>query len=279
MSFDWRHHKAAIWRSGPKDQERGSPWTSDVVLRAVRAYDVVTLDDVHSVNQQKQAIVSNTERFLSGLKANHALLWGAKGTGKSSLIKAVLNHFAPQGLRLIQVEKSHLADWLTIADLIWDTPEYHFILYCDDLSFDFGESSYKGLKSLIEGSIEMPPPNMLMYATSNRRHLLPEHMHENLEAQVEGTEIHMSEALEEKIALADRFGLRLGFYPFNQDAYLSLVDLYFPEPLSTRFVNRDELHRMAIQFATARGGRSGRVAQQFHRHYSDDRSGPRVGLI
>jgi hypothetical protein len=278
MSFDWRHHKAALWRTSSAELERGSPWTSDVVLRAVRAYDPVSLDDVYSVDSQKKALVSNTERFLNGQKANHALLWGAKGTGKSSLIKAVLNDFAPRGLRLIQVEKSHLSDWLTIADLIWDTPEYHFILYCDDLSFDFGESSYKGLKSLIEGSIEMPPPNMLMYATSNRRHLLPEHMHENLESQVEGTEIHLSEALEEKIALADRFGLRLGFYPFNQDAYLSLVDLYFPEPLSNRFAEREELHRLAIQFATARGGRSGRVAQQFHKHYSDDRSGRRVGL-
>lgn len=250
MHIDWNSIHAAIWR--PRKQ----------YLRPVRHIDPVRLDDLVGIAQQKEQLARNTQRFLDGLPANNALLWGARGTGKSSLIKAVLNRYAENGLRLIEVDKHDLIDLPEIVDGIRDLPQ-RFVVFCDDLSFEAGEPAYKALKSVLEGSIELPPDNVLIYATSNRRHLLPEYMEDNQSARLVGTEIHFNEAVEEKISLADRFGLRLSFYPVDQDEYLAIVDRYF----AGYGGDRAALHEAAKQFALLRGGRSGRVAKQFYNEY------------
>lgn len=252
MNIDWNNVLAAVWR--PRKE----------CLRAVRHIDPVRLEELLGVERQKAQLQRNTERLLDGLPANNALLWGSRGTGKSSLIKAQLNAYHPRGLRLIQVEKNDLINLPEIVDGIRDLPQ-RFIVFCDDLSFEAGEPAYKALKSVLEGSIELPPENVRIYATSNRRHLLPEYQQENQTAQLVGTEIHLSEAVEEKISLADRFGLHLSFYPVNQDEYLAMVDSYFPAYAG----DRAALHRAAIQFALLRGGRSGRAAKQFYNGYAD----------
>ncbi len=252
IQIDWSITPAAIWR-----QRRE-------LLRPVFETDPIRLADLQGVDRQKEALVRNTERFLAGRPANNALLWGARGTGKSSLIKALLNEYVDQGLRVVEVDKNDLV-WLPeIIDEIRESDK-RFIIYSDDLSFERGESTYKALKSVIEGSIERPPANVIIYATSNRRHLMPESMEDNERARVVQTEIHHAEAVEEQISLSDRFGLWLSFYPFNQDEYLRIVDGYFPDYAG----DRAQLHRMAIQFALAKGGRSGRAALQFYRSYAE----------
>jgi predicted AAA+ superfamily ATPase len=248
--INWDESVAAIWRA---KQQR---------LRPVKRLDVVRFDDVLGVDRQRQALVDNTERFLQGLPANNALLWGSRGTGKSSLIKALLNEYSSQGLRVIQVDKDDLLDLPEIVDEIESLPQ-RFIIFCDDLSFDEGDVTYKALKSVLEGSIEQAPDNILIYATSNRRHLMPEYMSDNEGSRVHETELHFAEAIEEKISLSDRFGLWLSFYAINQDQYLEIVDHLFA---STS--DRDALHKEAIRFALAKGGRSGRAAQQFYKAYS-----------
>ena len=249
MSISWNDTPAAIWR-----QLKGH-------LRAVKTIDAIQLDQLLGIEDQKAALVRNTEKFIAGLPANNVLLWGSRGTGKSSLIKALLNRFFDQGLRIVEVDKDDLVYLPEIVDEIRDQPQ-RFIIYCDDLSFEAGEKTYKALKSVLEGSIESPPGNVLIYATSNRRHLMPEYMSENLTSQVVDTEIHHGEAIEEKISLSDRFGLWISFYPFNQDRYLEIVDHYFPNYSG----DRKDLHRQAIQFALQRGGRSGRAAYQFYKN-------------
>lgn len=247
--IDWKQTKAAVWR--PYSQR----------LRAVKYYDAIQLADLYGIERQKERIVANTERFLAGQPCNHTLLWGSRGTGKSSIVKALLNHYAGEGLRLLEVEKEDLAILPEIADEIREEP-YRFIVFCDDLSFEEGESGYKHLKSVMEGSIELPPENVRIYATSNRRHLLPESHSDNAGGGVRGGELHLGDALEEKISLADRFGLRLSFYPISQAQYYDIIDGYFPH-----VEDKEHLHVLAQRFATEKGGRSGRTARQFWNQY------------
>ncbi len=248
-AINWNDVPAAIWRA------RGG------VLRPVRELDPVRFEDLLGIERQKQQVIENTERFLAGKPANNALLWGARGTGKSSVVKALLNEYRERGLRVIQIDKDDLIDLLEIVDEIREQP-FHFIVFCDELSFDEGDASYKALKSVLEGSIELPPRNVLIYATSNRRHLMPEYMQDNEDSRVRGTEIHHAEAIEEKISLSDRFGLWLSFYAINQDEYLAMVDRLFGT-----VSNVAGLHAEAVRFALSKGGRSGRTAQQFYRMY------------
>ena len=250
----WEKIPAAIWRSRHNS------------LRPVSNIDPVRFTDLLGIDRQIEAIKKNTLCFLANEPANNALLWGSRGTGKSSIIKALLNEYRDQGLRVIEVDKMDLVNLPEIVDLIRNEP-FRFILYCDDLSFDEGESTYKALKSVMEGSIELPPDNVLIYATSNRRHLLPEYMQENDESRVVKTEIHHNETIEEKISLSDRFGLWLSFYPINQQSYLNMVDALFPGVTEDR---REALHQEAIRFALAKGGRSGRAARQFYNAFHND---------
>ncbi|MGD8560683.1 MAG: ATP-binding protein [Gammaproteobacteria bacterium] len=248
--IDWETYHAAIWR-----QRKG-------YLRPVQHVDPVALDELVGINRQKQRLLDNTQRFVEGKPANNVLLWGARGTGKSSLIKAVFNAFKQQGLRLIEVDKTDLLSLPEIVDDVREQP-FRFILYCDDLSFSDDETSYKALKSVLEGSIELPPDNVLVYATSNRRHLVPETMQDNVVSTHIQGEVHYADAIEEKISLSDRFGLRLSFYSITQQDYLAIVDHYFENYAG----DRDELHKAALQFAAERGARSGRVAKQFYRDF------------
>jgi predicted AAA+ superfamily ATPase len=251
MNIDWNLTIAAVWR--PRKE----------YLRPVQHVDPVRLDALVGIDHQKEQLQRNTERFLAGLPCNNALLWGARGTGKSSLIKALLNAYKADGLRIIQVDKNDLINLPEIVDEIRDLAQ-RFIVFCDDLSFEAGEPGYKALKSVVEGSVELPPGNVLIYATSNRRHLLPEYMEENQAAKLVGGEIHFPEAIEEKISLSDRFGLWLSFYSVSQDEYLAIVDSYFPNFSG----DRAALHDAAKRFALLRGGRSGRTARQFYNEYA-----------
>jgi uncharacterized protein len=252
MNIDWKHVNAAIWR-----QQTGT-------LRAVKAIDPVTLDALIGIDRQKAELIKNTERFIAHRPANNALLWGARGTGKSSLIKAMLNAYKADGLRLIEVFKSDLYNLPYIVDEIRELPQ-RFIIYCDDFSFDANENSYMVLKTVLEGSIEQPPENVLLYATSNRRHLLPEYMKDNLDAKLVDGELHYSDAVEEKISLSDRFGLWLSFYQANMENYLTIVDSYFPDYRGDKSV----LHEAAKMFAMSRASKSGRTAKQFYNYYSE----------
>ncbi len=253
MSLDWQQIHAAVWR--PRRN----------ALRAVQDIDPIALDELLGIDRQKALLLTNTERFLTGQPANNALLWGARGTGKSSLIKAVFNALRDRGLRLIQVDKHDLLELTDIVDEIRDL-EHRFILFCDDLSFETDETEYKALKSVLEGSIERPPANIRVYATSNRRHLLPESMQDNLDTRVVGHELHYADAIEEKLSLSDRFGLCLSFHAIDQEQYLAIVDHLFADFSG----DRQALHREAIRFATLRGLRSGRVARQFYNAFSGD---------
>lgn len=250
--FDWAHIAAAVWR-----RHRSG-------LRAIRRLDPISWHNLTGIDRQKQALARNTERFLAGEPSNNALLWGSRGTGKSSLIKALLNRYCDQGLRIIEVDKDDLVNLPEIVDDICELP-FRFVIYCDDLSFDVGESGYKALKSVLEGSLELPPENVRVYATSNRRHLMPEFMSDNLKSEVRDGELHPAEAIEEQVSLADRFGLQLSFYPFSQDIYLQAVDLLFPQ-----VQDREALHLEAVRFATGKGVRNGRTAQQFYRQFAGD---------
>ncbi|MGM0570043.1 ATP-binding protein [Marinobacter sp.] len=251
-AVDWSRDLAAVWRR----HRQG--------LRPIRRLDPVRWDQLQGIERQQQALARNTERFLAGEPSNNALLWGSRGTGKSSLIKATLNRYGEQGLRMIEVDKDDLVNLTEIVDELSEQP-WRFVIYCDDLSFEAGESGYKALKSVLEGSLELPPENVRVYATSNRRHLMPEFMADNLQSEVRGGELHPAEAIEEQVSLADRFGLQLSFYPFPKDIYLQAVDALFPD-----VADRDTLHLHAMRFATSRGGRSGRTAQQFYRQFSGD---------
>lgn len=249
-AFDWEMTPAAIWRA------RGR------YLRPVTRLDAITLEGLLGIERQKALICENTERFLQGLPANNTLLWGSRGTGKSSIVKALLNRYFDQGLRVIQIDKEDLRDLTEIVDDIRDLPQ-KFIVFCDDLSFDEGDGTYKALKSVLEGSIELPPENVLIYATSNRRHLMPEYQRDNELSKVVDTEIHHAEAIEEKISLSDRFGLWLSFYAINQNQYFEIVDQLFG-----KVSDQTALHAEAMRFALSKGGRSGRAAQQFYKAYS-----------
>lgn len=231
-------------------------------LHPVQFVSKIGLDDIREVDAQKEKILANTERFIAGLPANNVLLTGARGTGKSSLIKACLNAFAPQGLRLIEMDKTDLVALPEVVELIADRPE-RFIVFCDDLSFDEGDSAYKALKSVLDGSVAATSANVLVYATSNRRHLLPEYMSENMTySHTPDGEVHPGEGVEEKISLSERFGLWLSFYPFSQDEYLSVVNQWL-QAMGVDSASLDAARPEALVWALERGSRSGRVAYQF----------------
>ena len=225
----------------------------------------IALDALRGIEEQKKLIDQNTGQFMQGYPANNVLLTGARGTGKSSLVKAMLNKYAASGLRLIEVEKHDLTDLHDIVEQICQRPE-RFILYCDDLSFESDEPGYKALKVVLDGSIATASENVLVYATSNRRHLMPEFMQDNLDTKRIGGEIHPSESVEEKISLSERFGLWLPFYPFDQDQYVDIVNQWL-----TYFGVEEMLppvRKAALQWALGRGSRSGRVAWQFARDWA-----------
>ena len=254
---DWS--AAIAWRYRKRSSGHG-------VLEPVRHVAQMRLQDLQDIDGQKEKITRITAQFVAGKTANNVLLTGARGTGKSSLIRACLHQFAPQGLRLIEVDKADLTDLPDIVEIVSARPE-KFIIYCDDLSFDEGEGGYKALKSILDGSVAAATPNVLVYATSNRRHLLPEYMKDNLsQTRGEDGEIHPGEVVEEKISLSERFGLWVSFYPFSQDEYLTIAGQWLAElglsPAQITLARAD-----ALLWALERGSRSGRVAYQFARDY------------
>lgn len=250
---DWN---ALAWR-WVKHEKNGA-------LQAVLHPHVIALENIQFVDRQKSEIVRNTQQFLQNLPANHVLLTGARGTGKSSLIKALLNQFSSQGLRLIEVEKQDLIDLPNIVALIRNRPE-KFIIFCDDLTFETHDASYKALKVVLDGSIEHASSNVLVYATSNRKNLMPEMMADNVPQQNLSGEIRPNDTVEEKSALAERFGLWLSFYAFDQDEYLAIA-AHWLKTFNLPFDAAAE--KAALQFYHTRGARSGRVAYQFAKDYA-----------
>lgn len=235
-------------------------------LEAIRQPHQLRLEDLRCIDQQRDEIDRNTRQFLANRNANNVLLSGSRGTGKSSLIKALLNAYQDQGLRLIEVDKDDLIDLPRIIKQVEGRPE-RFILYCDDLSFEASESGYKALKAALDGSLSAPPDNLLIYATSNRRHLLPEYQRDNQDAHMIDGEIHQGEGVEEKISLSDRFGIWLSFYPFTQEQYLEVVRHWLGQ---LGITDHDEAttEQAALQWALKRGSRSGRTAWQFARDWA-----------
>lgn len=260
---DWS--ASIAWRYRKRSSGHG-------LLAPVRHVADMQLADLKEIDGQKEKIQRNTQQFVEGKPANNVLLTGARGTGKSSLIKACLNAYACEGLRLIEVDKADLTDLPDIVDVVSGRPE-KFIVFCDDLSFEDGEPGYKALKSILDGSVAAATPNVLIYATSNRRHLLPEYMAENRTyTHTDDGEVHPGEAVEEKISLSERFGLWVSFYPFSQDEYLTIVAQW----LSSLGVSASAISAAraeALVWALERGSRSGRVAYQFARDYAGRHSG------
>lgn len=253
--IDWKECHAANWH---RHSFAG-------YLEPLDSVEGIRLDDLLGIEKQKTAVEENTRQFMAGYPANNALLWGTRGTGKSSLVRAILNRYADQGLRVVQVDKDDLVHLPDIVDEVKGQP-YKFIIFSDDLSFETGESSYKMLKSALDGSVYAPPPNVLIYVTSNRRHLLPEYESDNRGAMMVNNEIHHGEAIEEKISLSGRFGLWVGFHPFSQDQYLEVVQRWM-EKLCEKHAVRvpwDAASReAAILWSQKKGDRSGRIAYQF----------------
>lgn len=256
---DWTNTHAALW---VRQSYSGH-------LQAVGNTGRITLQDVIGVDTQKEKVVKNTEQFVRGLPANNVLLTGSRGTGKSSLVQALLNEFSAQGLRVIQVDKSDLADLMAIVGAIAGEP-YRFLLFCDDLSFEAQDEGYKALKSALDGGMYQSPENLVIYATSNRRHLIPEYMSDNAGASNSETEIHHAEVVEEKVSLSDRFGLWVSFYPINQPMYLDIAQHWLrrlAEPHGIQIPWTDELQVLCVRWADNRGTRSGRTAYQFARQW------------
>jgi len=257
---DWKAGIAFRWRKRSCKDSRG-------YLQGVAHIAPITLSDLHNVDAQKQQIEQNTRQFVQGLPANNVLLTGARGTGKSSLIKACLNQFAAQGLRLIEVDKDDLTDLPDIVDLVAARPE-RFIVFCDDLSFEEGESGYKALKVALDGGISAQSDNVLIYATSNRRHLMPERMSDNVTyTHTDDGDLHPGETVEEKISLSERFGLWVSFYPFKQTDYLDIVAHWLGH-FGCNAVQIEEAKGDALRWALQRGSRSGRVAWQFAKDHA-----------
>ena len=260
---DWS--AAIAWRYRKRSSGHGA-------LEPVRHVAAMQLVDLKEIDTQKEKIERNTQQFVAGKPANNVLLTGARGTGKSSLIKACLNVYAAQGLRLIEVDKADLVDLPDIVDVVSDRPE-KFIVFCDDLSFEDGEPGYKALKSILDGSVAAATPNVLIYATSNRRHLLPEYMAENLTyTHTADGEVHPGEVVEEKISLSERFGLWVSFYPFSQEEYLTIVAQWLSS-LGVSAADIAAARAEALVWALERGSRSGRVAYQFARDYAGRHDG------
>ena len=247
-------------------------WSSAIV--GFRDTQTVSLDDLLHVDSQKAALFTNTQQLLADLPTNNALLWGARGTGKSSLVHGVLAAFADQGLRLVEVGKDALVDLAEVIESLADQP-YRFIVFCDDLSFEDDDASYKSLKSVLEGSVLARATNVVIYATSNRRHLLAEKNSDNAESRLVDGALHHGEAVEEKISLSDRFGLWLSFYPVRQNEYLDmvhsaverLVKQYASAQMSRDEFAPDYYHSEALRWALGRGVRNGRSAEHFARHW------------
>ncbi|MDR1935457.1 MAG: ATP-binding protein [Candidatus Accumulibacter sp.] len=256
---DWNAAVAFQWR------KRGAAG----YLQPVPRLAAIRLADLRDIDDQKARIDANTRQFVAGRPANNVLLTGARGSGKSSLIKALLNEYAPRGLRVIEVEKHDLIKLPDIVDLVDGRPE-RFIVFCDDLSFDAGDSTFRALKVVLDGSMAAAPDNVLIYATSNRRHLMPEYFAENLEAHSVGEEIHPGEAIEEKVSLSERFGLWLSFYPFDQEAYLDIV-AHWLRSFGCKDAEIARAERDALNWALQRGSRSGRVAWQFAKDWAGAR--------
>ncbi len=258
LEVDWTASTAFRWRV-PRDG-RG-------YLQPVRNPARIQFDDLRNIGPQKAQIEQNTQQFVSGKPANNVLLTGARGTGKSSLIKACLAQYAPQGLRLIEVDKEHLVDLPDIVEMVAGRPE-RFVIFCDDLSFEEGEGGYKALKVALDGSVASQSDNVLIYATSNRRHLLPEKFSDNESYRhVDDGDLHPGETVEEKISLSERFGLWLSFYPFRQDDYLDIVR-HWLKHFGVPDAQFDEAEQEALRWALQRGSRSGRVAWQFARDWA-----------
>ena len=242
-------------------------WCKAGYLKSVPHPHLIQLDDLLNIERQKKILLGNTQQFVNHAPANNALLWGSRGTGKSSLIKAMLSKFSAQGLRLIEVDKQDLIDLPDIVEPLYERHE-RFIIFTDDLSFEANDPSYKALKAILDGSIVSAPENVLIYATSNRRHLMPEYMSENLEARHIDGELHHGETVEEKISLSERFGLWLSFYPFKQEEYLQTV-FHWLRHFGAQVESDEAIQEEALRWASARGSRSGRVAYQ----YARDKSG------
>lgn len=258
-ALDWNNVVAARWQR----EGRGG------YLQPVRASLDLALSDLVGIDAQREQLLRNTRQFVAGLPANHALLWGARGTGKSSLVRALLAAYAADGLRLIEIERDCLADLPKVVEALAGQAQ-RFVLFCDDLSFDSGEGDYRVLKSVLDGSLERAPDNVLLYATSNRRHLLPEKVSDNLDSRMVDGELHPSEAIEDRIALSDRFGLWISFYPFTQDHFLAVVR-HWIEVLAgqagLQWQWSHELEIIAVRWAGGRGNRNGRCAYQFARSW------------
>ncbi|MBK8958505.1 MAG: ATP-binding protein [Proteobacteria bacterium] len=235
-------------------------------LEAIRRFNKVRLADLLHIERQKEALERNTRQFLAGLPANNALMWGPRGTGKSSLVKALLNDYANAGLRLVEVDRLDLVDLPDFVDRLHDS-RGRYVIYCDDLSFDDNDATYRALKTVLDGSVLDTPDNIIIYATSNRRHLMPEHQSDNQGARIIDGELHQAEAVEEKISLSERFGLWLSFHPLSQDRYLDIAEHWlraFKADLSDLATAR----AAALQWALLHGSRSGRAAHQFARDYA-----------
>ena len=248
--INWDECYAAIFR-----QDLGA-------LKAVKDVDFTDLDSLIGIEAQKEALLKNTQNFMDGLGGEHALLWGERGCGKSSLVKAVFTHFCKQGLRIIEVGAGELKFLPAVIDEARNSNK-KFIIFCDDLSFESGNVDYKFLKPLMEGSIERAPKNALFYATSNRRHLTAETQSDNEDVQISSGELHYADAVQEKISLSDRFGLWISFYQGGFEEYLKIVDFYFKDYA----LDADELHRAAREFAAFRASRSARTAKQFYARF------------
>jgi predicted AAA+ superfamily ATPase len=256
---DWNAATAYRWRKRRGDVHG--------YLQPVKHASSIALDDLHNIERQKEQIEQNTRQFVEGKPANNVLLTGARGTGKSSLIKACLNRFAERGLRLIEVDKDDLVDLPDIVDMVAARPE-RFIVFCDDLSFEEGEGGYKALKVALDGSISAQSDNVLIYATSNRRHLIPERMSDNASyTHTDDGDLHPGETVEEKISLSERFGLWVSFYPFKQDDYLDIV-AHWLRHFGCTAAQIEQAEGDALRWALQRGSRSGRVAWQFAKDYA-----------
>ncbi|MFJ7885321.1 ATP-binding protein [Pseudomonas sp. NPDC096917] len=258
-AVEWDSCLAARWQ---REGRSGYLLALDVSLE-------MRLTDLIGVDNQRDQLGRNTKQFLDGLPANHALLWGSRGTGKSSLIRALLAEYAGAGLRLIEIERDHLADLPRVVEQLQGLPQ-RFVLFCDDLSFEAGEGDYRVLKSVLDGSLEQAPDNVLLYATSNRRHLVPEKESDNEHWKNVDGELHPSEAVEDKIALSDRFGLWLSFYPFTQEHFLNVVEHWInvlARKAGLQWQRDEALDILAVRWATGRGNRNGRCAYQFARYW------------
>jgi predicted AAA+ superfamily ATPase len=264
----WKASVAFRWRAGGRRAGSGASAAAGW-LQPVRHVHRIRLGDLRGIDKQIERVEQNTRQFIEGRPANNVLLTGARGTGKSSIVKGLLNKYAKQGLRLIEVEKNDLVDLPYIVDLVAPRPE-RFLLFCDDLTFHGAEEGYIALKVALDGSISTTSENLLIYATSNRRHLMPEYMADNLETKYVGDEIHPGETVEEKISLSERFGLWVSFYPFDQDEYLDIVRQWLESFDCTAAAEAKE---EALQWALQRGSRSGRVAYQFARDWAGRHAG------